>query len=171
MEEKVVTPLNLRRREPLDGRMAPYTTDIEPRWLLYWWSLVVIFRRLHSTHVHITTSYLTRSGNDTLQGKNPISFSMCVINSLYHNNMTISNRKKKRKKALDTTKHTTTLLVKIVYSTTWFQIVPHTLIGIINQWLERFLGIITGWDPCVYKSNRLHVHVIRFSFIKLGYIL
>ncbi len=39
-----------------------------------------------------------------------------------------------------------------------------------NQWLGRFLGII-GWDPSVCKSNRLHVHILRFSFIRLGYIL
>ena len=25
------------------------------------------------------------------------------------------------------------------------------------QWSRRFLGIITGWDPSVCKSNRLHV--------------
>ena len=35
---------------------------------------------------------------------------------------------------------------------------------------KRFLGI-TGGDPCFCKSNRLHVDIIRFSFIKLGYIL
>jgi hypothetical protein len=29
------------------------------------------------------------------------------------------------------------------------------------------LGII-GWDPSVRKSNRLHVDILRFSFIKLG---
>ena len=34
----------------------------------------------------------------------------------------------------------------------------------------RFLGI-TGWDPGVCKSNRLHVHILRFPFIKLEYIL
>ena len=38
------------------------------------------------------------------------------------------------------------------------------------QWSGRFLGI-TGWDPSVCKSNRLHVDILRFSFIKLGYIL
>ena len=40
------------------------------------------------------------------------------------------------------------------------------------QWSGRFLGRITGWDPNVCNSNRLHVHTILwFSFIKLGYIL
>ena len=39
-----------------------------------------------------------------------------------------------------------------------------------NPWLGRFLGI-TGWDPCVCKSNRLHVDILWFSFTKLGYIL
>ena len=29
---------------------------------------------------------------------------------------------------------------------------------------------IIGWDPSVCKSNRLHVDILRFSFIKLGYI-
>ena len=29
---------------------------------------------------------------------------------------------------------------------------------------------MTGWDPSVCKSNRLHVDILRFSFIKLGYI-
>ena len=38
------------------------------------------------------------------------------------------------------------------------------------QWSGRFLGI-TGWDPSVCKSNRLHVDILQFSFIKLGYIL
>ena len=38
-----------------------------------------------------------------------------------------------------------------------------------NQWLGRFLSII-GWDPSVGKSNRLHVDILWFSFIKLGYI-
>ena len=40
-----------------------------------------------------------------------------------------------------------------------------------NQWSGRFLGIITGWDPCVCKSNWLHVDILRFSFTKFGYIL
>ena len=39
-----------------------------------------------------------------------------------------------------------------------------------DQWSGRFLGN-TGWDPRVCKSNRLHVDILRFSFIKLGYIL
>ena len=39
-----------------------------------------------------------------------------------------------------------------------------------DQWSGRILGI-TGWDPSVCKSNRLHVHILRFSFSKLGYIL
>ena len=34
----------------------------------------------------------------------------------------------------------------------------------------RFLGI-TGWDPSVWKSNRLHVDSFWLSFIKLGWIL
>ena len=39
-----------------------------------------------------------------------------------------------------------------------------------EQWLGRFLGTIGG-DPSVCKSNRLHVDILWFSFIKLGYIL
>ena len=39
------------------------------------------------------------------------------------------------------------------------------------QWWGRFLGIIIGWDPSVCKSNQLHVDILQFSFIKLGYIL
>ena len=38
------------------------------------------------------------------------------------------------------------------------------------QWSGRFLGI-PGWDPSVCKSHRLHVDILRFSFIKLGHIL
>ena len=38
------------------------------------------------------------------------------------------------------------------------------------QWSGRFLGV-TGWDPSVWKSNRLHVHILRFPFPELGYIL
>jgi hypothetical protein len=38
------------------------------------------------------------------------------------------------------------------------------------HWSGRFLGII-GWDPSVCKSNRLHTDIIRFSLIKLGYLL
>ena len=41
---------------------------------------------------------------------------------------------------------------------------------IIDQWSGRFLGI-TGWDPNVWKPNRLHVDILRFSFVELGYIL
>ena len=33
-----------------------------------------------------------------------------------------------------------------------------------KQWSGIFLGII-GWDPSVCKSNRLHVDILRFSFI------
>ena len=33
-----------------------------------------------------------------------------------------------------------------------------------DQWSGRFLGI-TGWNPSVCKSNRLHVHILRFSFV------
>ena len=39
-----------------------------------------------------------------------------------------------------------------------------------NQCPGRFLGI-TGQYPSVCKSNQLHVDILRFSFIKLGYIL
>ena len=41
---------------------------------------------------------------------------------------------------------------------------------ILHQWLGRFLGI-TGWDPSICKSNWLHVDILPFFFIKLGYIL
>ena len=34
----------------------------------------------------------------------------------------------------------------------------------------RFVGV-TGWDPSVCKSNWVHVHNLRFTFIKLGYVL
>ena len=40
----------------------------------------------------------------------------------------------------------------------------------MHQWPGRFLGITTGWDPSLCKSNRFHVHILRFSCIKLGYI-
>ena len=40
-------------------------------------------------------------------------------------------------------------------------------LSIEAQWLGRFLGI-TGWDPSVCKSNRLHVHILQVSFTKLG---
>ena len=40
----------------------------------------------------------------------------------------------------------------------------------LHQWSGRFLGII-GWDPSVCKSNRSHVDILWFSFVKLGYIL
>ena len=34
-----------------------------------------------------------------------------------------------------------------------------------RQWSGNFLGIITGWDPSVCKSNRwLHVHILRVFF-------
>jgi hypothetical protein len=39
-----------------------------------------------------------------------------------------------------------------------------------DHWSGKFLDII-GWDPSVCKSNRLHVEILWFSFIKLGYIL
>ena len=45
----------------------------------------------------------------------------------------------------------------------------HRLSSKNNQWLGRFLGI-TGWEPSFCKSNRLHVDICQFSFIKLGYI-
>ena len=40
-----------------------------------------------------------------------------------------------------------------------------------EQWSGRFLGIIISRDPSVCKSNRLHVEILRFSFIEWGYIL
>ena len=39
-----------------------------------------------------------------------------------------------------------------------------------DQWSGRLLGVI-GWDPSVCKSNWLHVDILRFSFVKLAYIL
>ena len=40
-----------------------------------------------------------------------------------------------------------------------------------DQWSGRFLGIIR-WDPSVCKSNQwLHVDILWFAFIKMGYIL
>ena len=43
------------------------------------------------------------------------------------------------------------------------------LLALVKQWLGRFLSI-TGWDPSVCKFNQLYVHILRFSFIKLGSI-
>ena len=40
----------------------------------------------------------------------------------------------------------------------------------VKQWTGRFLGIITRTCPSVPKSNRLHVDILRFSFLKSGYI-
>ena len=50
---------------------------------------------------------------------------------------------------------------------------PHYMILEVccDQWSGRFLGIITGWDPSVCKSNRSHVDILRFSFIELECIL
>ena len=39
-----------------------------------------------------------------------------------------------------------------------------------DQCLGRFLDM-TGWDPSVCKPNQLYIDILRFSFIKLGYIL
>ena len=39
-----------------------------------------------------------------------------------------------------------------------------------NKWLGRCLGIITGWDPSVCNSHRLHVHILWCFLIKLEYI-
>jgi hypothetical protein len=39
----------------------------------------------------------------------------------------------------------------------------------VKWWSGRFLGII-GWDPSVCKSNRLHVDILWFIYIKLRYI-
>ena len=38
----------------------------------------------------------------------------------------------------------------------------------LRQWWGRFLGILIGCDPCVCKSNRLHVDILRFFFINWG---
>ena len=43
------------------------------------------------------------------------------------------------------------------------------LIPVVGEIL--FLGIISGWNSSVCKSNRLHVDILWFSFIKLWYIL
>ena len=47
--------------------------------------------------------------------------------------------------------------------------VPQNIVMNLNQWSGRLLSI-TGWDPSVCKSNWLHLDILRFSFIKLGYI-
>ena len=52
----------------------------------------------------------------------------------------------------------------------YMDLIQHISLGCWDQWSGRFLGVI-GWDPSVCKSNRLHVDILRFSFIKLGYIL
>ena len=52
----------------------------------------------------------------------------------------------------------------------WPQNWQHLVCSTLDQWSGRFLGII-GWDPSVCKSNRLHVDILQFSCIKLGYIL
>ena len=39
-----------------------------------------------------------------------------------------------------------------------------------NPVFGKILGI-TGWNPSIYKSTWLHVHILRFSFVELGYIL
>ena len=35
-----------------------------------------------------------------------------------------------------------------------------------SQWLERYLST-SGWHPSACKSNRFHVHILRFLFTKL----
>ena len=41
--------------------------------------------------------------------------------------------------------------------------------GVKNRWSGGGGGLgITGWDPSVGKSNRLHFNILRFSFLKLG---
>ena len=40
----------------------------------------------------------------------------------------------------------------------------------VDQWSGRLLGV-TGWDPRVRRSNRVHDDILWFSFIKFGYIL
>ena len=42
---------------------------------------------------------------------------------------------------------------------------------ILRAVIGEILGIITGWDPSVCKFNQLHVDILRFSFIILGYML
>ena len=42
--------------------------------------------------------------------------------------------------------------------------------GLQVQWSGILLGII-GWAPSVCNSNRLHVDILRVSFIKVVYIL
>ena len=49
----------------------------------------------------------------------------------------------------------------------WYRNLP---VWLAPQWPRRFLGITRRY-PNVPKSNRLHVHIFRFSFIKLGCIL
>ena len=44
----------------------------------------------------------------------------------------------------------------------------HLSIGVCLRAVFREILAITGWNPSVYKSNRLHVHILRFSFVKLG---
>ena len=52
-----------------------------------------------------------------------------------------------------------------------FQLIAVSLCTSWRSIIGRFSGI-SGWDPSACKSNRLHVHILRFSFIKLGgYIL
>ena len=41
----------------------------------------------------------------------------------------------------------------------------------LEIWTVYGPSTLIGGDPSVCKSKRLHVDILRFSFIKLGYIL
>ena len=67
--------------------------------------------------------------------------------------------------------HDSCALKWVMFRSTWQREGENDrLLSRVHQWLGRFLGII-GWDPEVCKSNWLHVDSLRFSFIKLRYIL
>ena len=57
----------------------------------------------------------------------------------------------------------------VVHSTDYSKVIGK-FPQVFNQGSERLLGV-TGGDPSVCKSNRLHVLIRWFSFIKLRYIL
>ena len=48
---------------------------------------------------------------------------------------------------------------------------PYFIVMSLDSMIGEDFGIITGWDPSVCKSNRLHVDILRISFINSEYIL
>ena len=124
----------------LVGRTLPSLIN---DWLLKWPKLVQITLRQH-TNIR------------------PIIIIVSILGSQCHLHYPPAHRQLESK-CQHATRNTHVCMSALALSNSHFFPGKYQIYQSLHQWSGRFLGTIIGWDPSVCNSNRLHVHILRWT--------